>query len=215
MTEPPTTPEPGWYPTPSGGQRYWDGENWLDLPDPDGPEPDAPASSKGSRAKWVVAAVLVALVLVGGVTFAAVSINNAREEARAAESAAQEAAAEAAAAEEEAAAAEQAEAEEREAEEAAQQSELERREEAVPEIEDSIGEMAEEHIEEGLIDGPVLEVTCSPVGGGSLEDLSQQTTVFECFVANEEVSGGRYSGYTYNATMNWATGSFTYGIGQP
>ncbi|WP_434080520.1 DUF2510 domain-containing protein [Sanguibacter sp. Z1732] len=163
-------------------------------------------------------AVLTALVLVGGGTFAAISINDSREAARAAElaqDAAEEAAAAAEEEEEAAAAAAQAEAEERDAEEAGQQAELERREEAVPEIEDSIGDLAEEHIEEGLIDGPVLEVTCSPVGGGSLEDLAQQTTVFACFVANEELSGGRHSGYTYNATMNWSTGRFTYGIGEP
>jgi len=75
--------------------------------------------------------------------------------------------------------------------------------------------MAEGHIDDGLVDGPILEVACSPVAGGSLDDLAQQTTVFECFVANEELSGGRYSGYYYNATMNWGTESFTYGIGQP
>jgi hypothetical protein len=28
---PPTTPA-GWYPTPSGAQRYWDGSHWTDLP---------------------------------------------------------------------------------------------------------------------------------------------------------------------------------------
>jgi hypothetical protein len=40
------------------------------------------------------------------------------------------------------------------------------------------------HAADGIIDGPILEVTCSPVGGGSTDDLSEQTTVFECFVAH-------------------------------
>lgn len=141
----------------------------MDLPDPDRQGSGEPTPSKRSRAKWIVLAVIAVLLLVGGGTFAAVSIKNAREEARAAELAAEAAADEAAAAEKESAAAEQAEAEEREAEEAAQRAELGRREEAISDIEDSIEEMAEGHVEEGLIDGPVLEVTCSPVAGGSLE----------------------------------------------
>jgi hypothetical protein len=28
---------PGWYPDPSGAQRYWDGQQWLALPPPAAP----------------------------------------------------------------------------------------------------------------------------------------------------------------------------------
>jgi membrane protein involved in colicin uptake len=131
--------------------------------------------------------------------------------------------AEVAAAEAEAAA-ESAAAEEREAqerEEAAAQAAQERQDDAeratrrasVAEIEASVKTMAEGHVSDGIIDGPILEVSCSPVGGGSTDDLTEQTTVFECFVAHKDNGDGTMSGYTYNATMNWSTGSYTYGLG--
>jgi hypothetical protein len=75
--------------------------------------------------------------------------------------------------------------------------------------------MAEGHAADGVIDGPIIEVTCSPVGGGSTDDLTEQTTVFECFAAYKDNGDGTMSGYTYNATMNWSSGSYTYGLGAP
>jgi hypothetical protein len=45
--------------------------------------------------------------------------------------------------------------------------------------------------------------------------LSQLTTVFECFVADKDNKDGTQSGYYFNATMNWSTGSYTYGLGKP
>src|SRR3712207_1545190 len=41
-----TPPPAGWYPTPSGGQRYWDGEQWLELP----PPPEAATPTSGATA---------------------------------------------------------------------------------------------------------------------------------------------------------------------
>lgn len=73
----------GWYPTPEGGQRYWDGARWLDLSAPPAPEPTAsieehPAAApeesdatakrtaerKNTRVGWVV--VIGAVLLIGG-----------------------------------------------------------------------------------------------------------------------------------------------------
>jgi hypothetical protein len=60
---------PGWYPAPSGGQRYWDGQRWLALPDPDletvAPKAVATLSgeSEWGRKKVVVASVVAAIVL--------------------------------------------------------------------------------------------------------------------------------------------------------
>lgn len=53
----------GWYSTPSGEQRYWDGEKWLDLPPPRSEGTGAP-----QRRGWVLTAVLIVVVfgLVGG-----------------------------------------------------------------------------------------------------------------------------------------------------
>ncbi|GES35294.1 hypothetical protein RAJCM14343_0541 [Rhodococcus aetherivorans] len=106
---------------------------------------------------------------------------------------------------------------------AAEKAEEERRAEAersmrrvsVTQIEASIKQMAEKHANSSIIDGPILSVSCSPVGGGSIDDLTEMTTIFECFAATKDNGDGTMSGYKYHATMNWSTGSFTYGFGAP
>lgn len=206
--ESPTAP-PGWYPSPSGDQRYWDGNAWLDIPAPT----SEPQSNKApSRRKLVVvaASVVVALALgVGG--FAVWKINDDAAKAAAAQAAAEAVEAAKEKDEKEAAdAAAAAAASQKKADDAARAV----RASAVSEIEASITTMAEEHIAEGFAEGPVLAVSCSPVNGGSTDDLTAKTTVFECFVANKDNGDGTQSGYYYNATMNWTTGSYTYGRGR-
>ena len=85
----------------------------------------------------------------------------------------------------------------------------------VKDIEASIKTTAEKHIAEGLFDAPVLSVSCDPVGGGSTDDLTAKTTVFECFVATKNNGDGTLSGKKYHATMNWDTDNHTYGFGPP
>ncbi len=76
----------GWYPTADGGQRYWDGTTWLDVPAPptvdepgeplvETPEAASAASvlrsqgeRRGLRTLWVVLAV-VAVVVVGLIVY--------------------------------------------------------------------------------------------------------------------------------------------------
>jgi hypothetical protein len=210
-------PAAGWYPTPTGEQRYWDGDQWLALPPPTDPAETGMATSEASMApkkrrvgKWlaIAGAVAVLLGLIGG-GIAWKSANDARV-----------AAAEAAAADEKAAAQER---EQQEREDAAAAAAQERRDEgersarraSVTEIEASVKTMAEGHAADDIIDGPIIDVSCSPVGGGSTDDLTEQTTVFACFVANVDNGDGTMSGYKYNATMNWSSGSFTYGLGAP
>ncbi|MEE2058391.1 DUF2510 domain-containing protein [Rhodococcus artemisiae] len=189
----------GWYPNPDGGQRYWDGRAWLDLPDPD--QSSAP-KRKFRKKPIIVALVILVLAVVGGTVSWKVNHD--------AQVAAQVAAAE--------------EAADREAERIAEEvAAQERRDEAerasrmlsVANIESSVEEMANEHVGEGMYDGPVLSATCSPVNGGSTDNLNETTTVFECFVGTEELGGGRMRGYKYHATMNWTSGEFTYGFGAP
>ncbi|WP_300268165.1 DUF2510 domain-containing protein [Microbacterium sp.] len=149
---------------------------------------------------------MVMLIISGGIGLA---LKVQADEEQAERIAAQEA--------EEAQAAAEAEAEQAEQERQAAADERERdaRDIAVTEIEASVKTMAEEHVADGIVDGPVLEVSCDPVDGGSTDDLTQKTTVFQCFVANEDNGDGTMSGYYYNATMNWDSGNFTYGLGQP
>jgi len=193
----------GWYPDPEGGQRYWDGTTWLDFPEPGSDADGTSETERWFRKRMVVVTLLVVvLAAVGGtVTW---KINHD------AQVAAQASALEEAAKRE----AERIEAERAE-QEAADAAERASRALSVTNIEASIEEMALEHVNKGMFDGPVLSVTCSPVNGGSTDNLNETTTVFECFVGTEDVGGGRMRGYKYHATMNWSSGEFTYGFGAP
>lgn len=102
-----------------------------------------------------------------------------------------------------------------EEEEQKERQERQDRRESVTQIEESAGEMATGHVEDGVLDGEVLRVDCSPVAGGSVDDLTEKTTVFDCFVSTEENDNGTNSGYSYHATVNWDSGHFTYGLGPP
>ena len=196
-----TTP-PGWYPDPEDqtAQRYWDGTKWLDIPAP--ATQSAPQSDPKKKRNLIIALAagigLAILLAGGGIAWKVISDNRAAALIAEEEAAAKEAA--------EAALAEQ---------EAADDREREMRADSVTGIEESVKKMAEEHAADNIIDGPVLEVKCSPVGGGSTDDLDQSTTVFKCFVANEDHGDGTMSGFNYNATMNWETGEYTYGLGAP
>lgn len=211
---------PGWYPTPDGSQQYWDGQQWLAIPPPNA----SPGPNKRARTLIAFIASLVVAAVVGG-GIAMVQLNRAEQRA-AAEQASSAAASHAAAEEASVRAAEEAasvEAAEHASAEVAARAEEDRDEQErqiraamVPEIEASVQTMAEEHITDGLVDAiEVLSVTCSPVAGGSIGDLEQETTVFECFVATEDNGDGTMSGFGYNATMNWTTGSYTYALGEP
>lgn len=65
----------------------------------------------------------------------------------------------------------------------------------------------------GLIDGSIISVSCSPVSGGSTDDLTETTTVFECFVATNDNGDGTMSGFKYHATMNWTPANSPTGWG--
>jgi hypothetical protein len=201
----------GWYPTPSGGQRYWDGQRWLALPEPDDAKSDdaepydyataalmqsANERSAAYNRKTLfigsVAAVALAATVAGGLFWKNQHDTQMRNNAAAASSSAV-----VAAAEQEAATARAA------------------RAAVVTEIESSVMTMAKKHVSDGLIDGPVLSASCVPVDGGSTDDLTEKTTVFECFVAEKDNGDGTMTGIKYHATQNWTTGRYTYGFGAP
>ncbi|ETT25691.1 Protein of unknown function DUF2510 [Rhodococcus rhodochrous ATCC 21198] len=206
MTNEAHSAAPGWYPSPDGSMRYWDGSQWLDLPAPPQPHAGPPRWKSLIRKPitWGIAALL-AVVAVAGIAWKV--SHDAEIEAQVA--AAEAAASAAAQREADRIAAEKAE-EERRAE-----AERSMRRVSVTQIEASIKQMAEKHANSSIIDGPILSVSCSPVGGGSIDDLTEMTTIFECFAATKDNGDGTMSGYKYHATMNWSTGSFTYGFGAP
>lgn len=209
----------GWYPSGDGSNQYWDGEKWLDIPEPPG-KASSPrtlrAPRRPSKRAILAAAIASAIVVAAGAGLIAAKMGADAEAARevAAREEQAERDAERKADREEAAARAEAEAE-AEAKAAADEAERAVRAATVVQIEESIVQMATKHVEEGLIDGPVLGVSCSPVAGGSLDDLSETTTVFECFMSRVDNGDGTSSGHYYNATMNWGDGSYTYGFGRP
>jgi hypothetical protein len=191
----------GWYPAPNGGKRYWDGHRWLALPEPDDDTADDDTSAAlldrsnelaaYHRKTLVIAAVsaaVLAAMVAGGLIWKNQRDTQMRNDAAAAAVAAAE-----------------------------QQATIARakRAQGVKEIEASVMTMAKKHVADGVIDGPVLSVSCVPVDGGSTEDLTERTTVFECFVAEKDNGDGTMTGMKYNATKNWTTGEYTYGYGAP
>jgi hypothetical protein len=198
----------GWYPAPHGGKRYWDGKRWLALPDPDSGDENDDAleedDATGIRKNVVFASIAAAIVLLVAGGFLIWKHNHdtqMRNEAMAASSSSSssKAAADAAAA-----------SAQRET-----QAERDERAQEVSEVEASVKKMAEDQANKGLFEGPVLSVKCNPVSGGSTDDLTAKTTVFECFAATKRNDDGTYSGYKYHATVNWDTHDFTYGFGAP
>ena len=196
----------GWYPTPDGKQRYWDGEQWTNLPWDEEPVTANSAELTGSPQKRpkrkLIIAGAIAVVIIGALAAGGIVWKNASDAQVVAD---------------EQHAAEVAE-DKADAKEAAQKrldnDERAMRKGVVKEIEQSIKDMAEKHVADNIIDGPIIDVSCSPLGGGSTDDLTEQTTVFDCFVANKDNGDGTMSGHKYNATMNWSTEQYTYGLGQ-
>jgi len=71
---------------------------------------------------------------------------------------------------------------------------------------------AEEKVSTGLLDGPILKTFCDPVGGGR-DDLSSRTGKYECLAATEEQGDGLYSGYSFDATINYKDYSYSWRLG--
>lgn len=67
MTDEPKAAPPGWYPTPDGRRRYWDGRQWTNHFTTAAPYLGSPYAPKKSGAlKWVLLAVGLILVVGGG-----------------------------------------------------------------------------------------------------------------------------------------------------
>jgi hypothetical protein len=218
---------PGWFPNPSNSDEevYWDGEKWTGdvrpvfarqpnmagLPDV-GEDPAAglPTTEvkpekprKKHAALWLSLAAVLLLLIGGGATVIVVANNVHAQQVAEQKAAAAKKKADAERAAEAAAAAKQ----------AADDAKRAERAQTVTQVEASIKKMAEDDVVKGIIDGPVIGVTCNPVSG-STDDLTDPTTTFDCFVANKDNGDGTQSGYFFNATVNWTSGQYTYGLGK-
>lgn len=76
----------------------------------------------------------------------------------------------------------------------------------------SITKWARHQVDRSLLDGPILRTSCTPVGGGS-ENLADVTIKYECFAATTDNGDGTSDGYNVHATMDFNTGSYTWGLG--
>ena len=65
MSDQQQTP-PGWYPTPDGQRRYWDGTRWTDNFAPPASVGGPPTPKRGGALKWVLLGVGLVLVLTVG-----------------------------------------------------------------------------------------------------------------------------------------------------
>lgn len=83
----------------------------------------------------------------------------------------------------------------------------------VTSLEESVLKDAKERVDEGVLTGPVLRASCTPLGGGSTDDLTAITGTFKCIAVNEEHDDGTASGYRFSATVNWDEGSYSWNLG--
>jgi hypothetical protein len=64
-----------------------------------------------------------------------------------------------------------------------------------------------------LLNGPAQSTTCTPVSGGSSQNLSQSTGTYSCIAVYHTNNDGTQSGYDYTATINFATDDYTWQLG--
>jgi len=84
----------------------------------------------------------------------------------------------------------------------------------VRELEKSVQKDATERVTEGILTGPIKRTECTPLGGGSTDDLTSLTGTFECIAVNETKKDGSESGYVFSATIDWSKGSYTWHLGR-
>lgn len=81
-------------------------------------------------------------------------------------------------------------------------------------LEEAVQKDAEKRVGEGRLDGPIQRTECTPLGGGSMDDLTAITGTFECIAVNEKRDDGSESGYVFSATVNWDSASYSWHLGR-
>ncbi|MBT1002216.1 hypothetical protein KIH31_06345 [Paenarthrobacter sp. DKR-5] len=99
------------------------------------------------------------------------------------------------------------------AKEASDEAARDLRKSYVSALEASIVKDAKSRVTDGTLDGPILSASCTPLGGGSVDDLTSLTGTFECIAVNKKNSDGSASGYRFSATIDWNEGSYSWHLG--
>ncbi|UNK45219.1 hypothetical protein [Arthrobacter sulfonylureivorans] len=172
------------------------------------------ARRTGVKVTKKLALITAAVIVLGGtgtgIAFGVQHSNQVKEEQAAA----------AAQAAEEAAAAEATKRAEEEAAEALAEQEAEDaaarliRETIVTALEKSVQKDAKGRAKDGSLTGPIKRTECTPLGGGSVDDLTAITGTFECIAVNEVRDDGSESGYVFSATVNWDEASYSWHLGR-
>jgi hypothetical protein len=80
-------------------------------------------------------------------------------------------------------------------------------------LEESVVKDAKSRVDKGVLDGPIKRASCTPLGGGSTDDLTAITGTFECIAVNKTEADGAESGYRFSATVNWNDASYSWHLG--
>lgn len=97
---------------------------------------------------------------------------------------------------------------------AQQQLEVTERQALETQLQNSITKDATQKANQGLLfNGPAQSTTCTPVSGGSSQNPSQSSGTYSCIAVYQTNSDGTQSGYRYNGTINFDTGSYTWQLG--
>ena len=99
------------------------------------------------------------------------------------------------------------------AKQSADASERKQRKEIVTAVEDSVLKDAQERVTTGALTGPITLASCTPLGGGSSDDLTAITGTFQCIAVNKTNPDGSSSGYRFSATVNWNDTSYSWHLG--
>lgn len=93
-------------------------------------------------------------------------------------------------------------------------AEKEMRKVVVTALEASILKDAKKRETDGLLTGPFSRASCTPLGGGSIDDLTAITGTFECIAVNKKDADGTESGNVFSATVNWSTAAYQWHLGR-
>lgn len=81
-------------------------------------------------------------------------------------------------------------------------------------LEASILKDAQKRETEGRLTGPFTRASCTPLGGGSIDDLTAKTGTFECIAVNKKNDDGSESGNVFSATVNWTAAEYQWHLGR-
>jgi hypothetical protein len=162
-------------------------------------------SSGGSRVssgvKWLAAGVVALLVLGGAGTAIAIKVHHDNQVAAQHRLASER---------------QQQQQQLRQQQQEQQQAKIAQRQSDENQLQSAITNAANKDVNNGVLtSGIVQSTTCTPVSGGSSQNLSESTGTYSCIAVYQTNGDGTQSGYRFGGTINFATESMTWQLGGP